>query len=396
MVLEQLIKENTHFNQEEVQESVGYGDEFGMIQSMIESVQYSQNAFEQIVNVGFAEAAAMHNVGSFTESTVEDMINEDAEQTASDNKSNDSSSNDSGKKGIGTTILDALKKLWGAFLNAVNTVINTIKTYTTRDLKKFVANTKLKSNEELAKIKVKKFIKIKPVVLTMNTPAIPNYMGMSKDDLNKAKSELKGKTKEIIKQATGIEAENTKDYYKKAWEKATETVNDVALSSLVVEAKQVLEAAKDYLNLLNGNKKNANEAYKKAVESVKSKAKSVKKDGSISDEQGNKTEISDKDTYALASKVTLDHMKIVHEIEMQFNKVVLKLAQKDIAIAKSIYIKAAQGKFGNTSDDSNASEEVKNANEAALLEYCEYDTELDMNQIQEQLESGEINPDDFE
>lgn len=392
MVLEQLIKENTHFNQE-VQESVGYGDEFGMVQSMIEGVQYSQDAFEQIVNVGFAEAAAMHNVGSFTESTVEDMINEDAEQTSSDNKS-DSGSGD--KKGIGTTILDALKKLWGAFLNAVNTVINTIRTYTARDLKKFVANTKLKSSEELAKIKVKKFTKIKPEVLTMNSPAIPNYMGMGKEELNKVKGELKGKTKEIIKQATGIEAENTKEYYKKAWEKATEEVSDVSLASLVPSAKMVLESAKDYLKLLNDNKKKANDAYKKATESVKSKAKSVKKDGSISDEQGNKTEISDKDTYALASKVTLDHMKIVHEIEMQFNKVVLKLAQKDIAIAKSVYIKAAQGKFGNTSDDSNASEEVKNANESALLEYCEYDTELDMNQIQEQLESGEINPDDFE
>ena len=105
MVLEGLLQENTHFNQElEPANVTGYGDEFGMIQSMIEAAQCTQDTFEQIVNVGFAEAAAMHNIGTFSESTVMDMINEDAENASSDKT-------DSKKGGIISTVIEGIKKM---------------------------------------------------------------------------------------------------------------------------------------------------------------------------------------------------------------------------------------------------------------------------------------------
>ena len=90
-------------------------------------------------------------------------------------------------------------------------------------------------------------------------------------------------------------------------------------------------------------------------------------------------------------------MKLTHNITMTSIKALQKLTMLNISNAKSIYVKAAQGKFGNNnSGDSKASDEVEQANESALFEYCEYDTKLDMEQIQEQIESGEIDPSDFE
>ena len=393
MVLEGLLQENTHFNQElEPANVTGYGDEFGMIQSMIEAAQCTQDTFEQIVNVGFAEAAAMHNIGTFSESTVMDMINEDAENASSDKT-------DSKKGGIISTVIEGLKKLWSAFLNAVNTVINTIKTYVARDLKKFAQNTKLKSDAELAKIKIKKikWVKTEELLDLVGEPVEPNYMGMSKEQLSKAQSDLKDNAKEIIKKMTDIDADSIKELYAKIIDKCTETKTYVPISELIDAARITLVSANDDIEAFKKIKKGANDSYKKAINDVKSKAKTVKKSGSLSDEQGNTTKISDKDQYALASKVTLEHMKLTHNITMTTIKALQKLTMLDISNAKSIYVKAAQGKLGNkTSDDSKASDEVENANESALFEYCEYDTELDMEQIQEQIESGEIDPSDFE
>ena len=80
MISEMLI-ENTHFNQNEsaMNECTEYINSTDMVQSMIEGVQITQEAFEKTIDIAFAEIAAEHNIGSFTESSVDDMVNEDIE-----------------------------------------------------------------------------------------------------------------------------------------------------------------------------------------------------------------------------------------------------------------------------------------------------------------------------
>jgi hypothetical protein len=372
MVFNSILQENTHFDQEEVCEAVtGYEGSVGATQSLIEAAEMSQTIFEELINIDFAEAALNHNIAGVTESTVEALIEAEGE----------------GGQSIGQRIVDAIKKLWSMFTNFVTNVVNTIKTYLARDLKKLVENSTLKSPEELAKITLKKYTKYDFSQFTKRSSlSVPSYENMDKEKITKAQKDLKDKnfTAGLIKSFSGIDAFSIKDFVDRARKAATISQENVKVSEVISDAKEVLTTSGRTLEAIKSQKKAADKTYKEAVSKVKTKRSEVRKHGEYvaNDPSGNttKVKVDNKDTYAAGCACTLSYMKVVHNIEMADIKLMQQLAQKQIAQAKAIFIKATGKK---------AKEEATNESalvyEEALLEACEYETEVDMDEISQEV-----------
>lgn len=391
-----LLTENTHFgfNDVEAPKVSGYEGTTGCISALIEGATIAQNMFTDLINVDFLQEAANQGICGITESAVNEYIyeadgeNTDAGSTETKTETKTDSKSDDKKGGIVSKIIGALKKFWSMITNAVSSATLKLQVYLTRDLAKFVKSHKLKSNEELSKMKIKVYKKINVGPINQhNMPQLSEFIGTDKSVT----------TDTIIAKVLGKEVKGLKAYEEEVMKACVTESKDVTISSVIKEVQDTLTAANRELIDLKNYKKTTDKTYKQDLATVKSNKKAVSKNGeyTVKDDKGNESKVKpeDKDKYVKDAATEIEFLKARHAVQMADIKMLIKLANIDISQAKAIYAKACGGK-ADASDNKdtkatdtppetkgNETQEDQAANEAAFLEAVEYETEMELESI---------------
>ena len=394
MVYDNLFQENTHFTQEEVCESVaGYEGGAGCVAALIESAQTAQDIFESVLNLDFMDAAASHGYNGITESTV---INYMLEEEGTDpGKSTEAKDTGKGKEGgIISRVIGALNKFWKMVTSAIESVMTKLKVYFAKDLTKFVAanKPKLPSNDVLSKIKFKftsyDFEDAEAASFDSGKPYEYFQLGAEKlKELNK-KVTAKEYVGELAKDAYKIDGcKSLKEFADKYAKSLTDEAKEVTVDTIIDDVTDILSGGKGALSVLAGQKKACDTYFKDAKNKITKAARFVKSKGELKFSDGEGVETSakfdsadDKSNYALASSTALAEIRANHDLMITAIKVNQTLLGKAISQAKAVYLKALGGKADADTKAAPESKtdttEEKAANEAALLEACEFETEM--------------------
>lgn len=394
MVFNSLLTENTHFENDVIQENAtGYEGEYGCLNALFEATQESQTLFEEVIQIDFVEAAINHGIHPFTEAMLESMIYEADEEDKSDSKKEDKSST-GGIKGLMSKAGELINKLWTSIVSAINKAIEAVRKFINDKCVKFVKSRKIKSKEELKKITYKKYYKYayekNPELQTAD-----EFLA-AVSTLSKLAEEGKTSEKDFIKLfCKQINTDDIKKFKEYITKRIKGESSEVTLDTVIDEAKETLINAKSIIDAYNECKKNANRVFKEFKKQEKAKSISVKKNGSykVTDDEGHSVEakVDDKDAYAKEYTALINAAKAFHKCTMASLNTAQSLVNEHIRQSMAIF---AKGSYLLKKDDSTKEEpktddqaketmntegfEVPYEDDDALLEFCGYEVEMGM------------------